>query len=156
MASEGAGLMGRREIVSGLLAGLAGQTVMFIVVRLVLPALFDTRPPPAVLVQLILGLPIYGGAVAVQLLITVVALPAAFVLAARPLMRAVVPDMPWWVMGAVFGAVIGLAALATIAFGWVGGGEIQGFSYALPPGLMALMAYGLTVAGVLHWREHAE
>jgi hypothetical protein len=93
-----------------------------------------------------------GVAIAVHLLLTVVVLPVAYVWVGRPLGRAVVPDLPWWLSGGLFGAIVCVAALASLIAGPALEGELGGFTLAIWPGLTAHVIYGVVMAGVLQWR----
>ncbi len=137
---------------SWLIAGLGAELALLVTVRGVLPAVFDTRPPVAALVQAVFRMADPVSAIAVQLVLAIIGLPLLFVWTARPAALILVPDMPWWITGGVFGAVLCLAALSSLAFG-PPPGAIDGFTYALWPGLTALVIYGLTLAGLLEWRK---
>jgi hypothetical protein len=137
---------------SWLIAGLGAELALLVTIRGILPAVFDTRPAVAALVQAVFRMGDPVNAIAVQMALAIVGMPVVFVWAVRPGARVLVPDLPWWITGAVFGSLLGLAALSSLAFG-PPVGEIDGFTFALWPGLTAHVIYGLTLAGLLEWRK---
>lgn len=143
----------RSAALSWLLAGAAGQLAMLVTIQGILPALVGVRPPPAALVRAIFGMPTQGQAILLQLSLTVVVLPLVFVYAARPFTWLVLPDMPWWMSGGMFGAGVCLGAFTALGLQGPLPPELEGFSFAVWPGLAAHAAYGVTVSGILHWRR---
>ena len=143
----------RHAALTWLAAGLAGQLAMLVTIQGILPAVLGIRPPPAALVRAIFGVPTQGQAILLQLSLTLAVLPVLFVYAARPLAWGVLPDMPWWMTGALFGTCICLGAFTALALNGPLPEELEGFTFTIWPGLTAHATYGMTVSGFLHWRR---
>ncbi len=143
----------RYAALSWLLAGMAGQLVMLVMIQGILPALLGVRPPPAALVRAIFSVPGLGQAILLQLSLTLAVLPLVFVYAARPFAWGVLPDMPWWLTGGLFGVWISLGATTALALHGPLPAELEGFTLPVWPGLTAHGAYGVALSGILHWRR---
>ena len=83
----------------------------------------------------------------------VVACPLGYVLLARPIARTIIPSIPWWVLGAIYGAVIWAFSHYVIAHLVLGSPAFLIGGNGLPPGELSAIAghivYGLVLAAVL-------
>ncbi|MEM6931963.1 MAG: hypothetical protein AAF526_00065 [Pseudomonadota bacterium] len=91
-----------------------------------------------------------------------IAYPVGYLFVARPLARAVFPSFPWWLLGALYGAVLWVFALYFMAHLIAGnppflvrtmddgGWAFQSITWVA---LWGHMVFGIVAAGVIWWRE---
>ncbi|MEP3231654.1 MAG: hypothetical protein ABJN04_02140 [Hyphomicrobiales bacterium] len=96
-----------------------------------------------------------GNAVAngMHLFTGLLAYPLAYVLVARPVSKAVLPSLPWWVTGAVFGLVLYVFAMYIMAHFFAGFPPFMGFNALGQASLIGHVALGIAIAGVVEKRS---
>ena len=96
-----------------------------------------------------------GNAVAngVHLLTGLIAYPLGYMVAARPISNLVLPNLPWWATGAVYGAVLYIFAMYIMAHFFAGFPPFFGFKAMSQASLIGHMALGVAIAGVVETRS---
>ena len=84
----------------------------------------------------------------------IVAYPLGYTLLARPIARAIIPSIPWWVLGAIYGVVLWVFALYVMAHLVAGNAPFLASADGSYPqitwvALAGHVAFGLTLAAVL-------
>ena len=96
-----------------------------------------------------------GNAVAngMHLFTGLLAYPLAYMLVARPVSNAVLPKLPWWATGAVFGAALYVFAMYIMAHFFAGFPPFMGFNALSQASLVGHVALGVAIAGVVEKRS---
>ena len=81
------------------------------------------------------------------------AYPLAYMLVARRVSNAVLPSLPWWVTGAVFGAALYVFAMYIMAHFFAGFPPFMGFNGLSQASLVGHVALGIAIAGVVEKRS---
>lgn len=81
------------------------------------------------------------------------AYPLAYMLVARPVSNAVLPQLPWWVTGGVFGAALYVFAMYIMAHFFAGFPPFMGFNALSQASLVGHVALGIAIAGVVEKRS---
>ncbi len=82
-------------------------------------------------------------------LMGIVGYPLGYVLLARPISRVIMPSLPWWVLGAVFGVVIWVFALFVMAHLVSGNPPFLGWGQLTWVALAGHVIFGLVLAAVM-------
>ena len=90
---------------------------------------------------------------AIHLLTGLVAFPLGYMFAARPLSKAVTPSLPWWVVGAIYGAALYVFAMYIMAHLFAGFPPFFGFNALSQASLIGHVALGIAIAGVVEARR---
>ena len=98
-----------------------------------------------------------GTAVAngIHLLTGLLAFPLGYILGARPISRAVMPQLPWYVTGAVYGVVLYVFAMYVMAHLFAGFPPFFGFNALSQSSLIGHTLLGIAIAYVVHARDGA-
>ena len=104
-------------LVTALLAGIAADLTWEVWARVVTPVLPGVGGPlePAALVQSVFGLESRLAGEIIHLVVGFAFYPLGYLFVARPIARAVVPGLPWWVVAAGFGVGLWVFALYVMA-----------------------------------------
>jgi len=96
-----------------------------------------------------------GNAVAngLHLFTGLLAYPLAYMLVARPVSKTVMPSLPWWATGAVFGAGLYVFAMYIMAHFFAGFPPFMGFNGLGQASFIGHVALGITIAGVVEKRS---
>ena len=95
----------------------------------------------------------YGIGHGLHLLTGLMLYPLAYMLAARPISKAVMPSLPWWATGMAYGVALFVFALYIMAHLVAGNPPFLGWGNITWVALWGHMVFGLIVAGVYHWRH---
>lgn len=82
-----------------------------------------------------------------------IAYPAAYLFAARPISRSVMPALPWWITGTVFGVALYVFAMYIMAHFFAGFPPFFGFNGLSQASLIGHVAVGITIASVVEARD---
>ena len=104
-------------LATALLAGVAADLTWEVWARLITPYLPYVGGPlePAALVQSVFGLESRVLAELIHLVVGFAFYPLGYLFVARPLQRAILPDLPWWLTAAGFGIGLWVFALYVMA-----------------------------------------
>lgn len=96
-----------------------------------------------------------GNAVAngVHILTGLIAYPLGYMLAARPISNAVLPSLPWWAIGAVYGFALYVFAMYIMAHFFAGFPPFFGFNALSQASMIGHIALGIAIAGVVEKRS---
>lgn len=96
-----------------------------------------------------------GTAVAngVHLATGLLAYPLGYMLGARPISNAVLPNLPWWATGAVYGFALYVFAMYIMAHFFAGFPPFFGFNALSQASLVGHVALGVAIAGVVEKRS---
>lgn len=139
-----------------LLAGVVSLVVWEIWARGVSPAIGYGELRPTDLASAVLG-KLFGVtdksvAHIVHYVTGLVAYPAAYVLAVRPLTQRFVPFVPWWIVATVFGVgtfVFALYVMAHLVMGWA---PFLGWGTVAQTSLVGHTLLGLALGAAVQWR----
>jgi hypothetical protein len=104
-------------LATALLAGIAADLTWEFWARVITPFLPGVGGPlePAALVQSVFGLESRLAAEAIHFVVGFVFYPLGYLYIARPLARALLPGLPWWIVAAAFGVGLWIFALYVMA-----------------------------------------
>lgn len=104
-------------LATALMAGIAADLTWEMWARVITPFLPGVGGPlePAALVQSVFGLDSRLVAELIHLVVGFVFYPLGYLYIARPLARAIVPGLPWWIVAAGFGVGLWVFALYVMA-----------------------------------------
>lgn len=142
--------------VSAVLAGLAADATWEVWARLITPLWVGGPLQPAGLVQSVFGFNDIVLAEAIHGVVGIVFYPLGFLYVARPIARAVLPYLPWWMVGLGFGVGLWVFALFVMAHLIAGLPAFLGFVTLTWASLIGHMLFGLVTAAVIRWREHGD
>lgn len=145
--------LAKTTLVTAILAGAAADTVWEIWARFITPLWVGGPLQPAALVQSVFGLQSWTFAELIHVIVGVVFYPLGYLYIARPLARAVVPRMPWWLVGAGFGVGLWVFALYVMAHLIAGLPAFLGFIPLAWASLVGHTIFGIVTAAVVRWRE---
>lgn len=140
-------------IVTALLAGVAADGVWEIWARLITPLWVGGPLQPAALVQSVFGFNDIALAEVIHAVVGIVFYPLGYAYVARPIARAIVPFLPWWIVGLGFGVGLWVFALFVMAHLIAGLPAFLGFVTLAWASLIGHMIFGLITAAVFRWRE---
>ena len=140
-------------LATAVMAGAAADLVWEGWARLVTPLLVGGPLQPAALVQSVLGFQNWPLAEAIHLVVGVVFYPLGYLFVARPLARAIVPVLPWWLVGIGFGLGLWVFALYVMAHLFAGLPPFLGFIPLAWASCAGHAIFGLVTAIVVRWRE---
>lgn len=142
-----------RALLGWLGGGGAGLIAFALCNRLVGPAIFGPVPEPIDIAMAILGTHSLAYVAALHLGLGIFVLPLIYVYLLRPLILRIVPDLPWWLIGALYGGMIWLVALAGVIFDAPRFWEYSAFTSIIWSALLGHIALGITLAAAVHFRE---
>ncbi|MEP1443137.1 MAG: hypothetical protein ABJK39_09030 [Hyphomicrobiales bacterium] len=96
-----------------------------------------------------------GNAVAngIHLVTGLVAFPLGYMVGARPISNAVLPNLPWWATGAAYGVALYIFAMYIMAHLFAGFPPFFGFNALSQASLIGHVALGVSIAGVVEKRS---
>lgn len=136
------------RLVTLLVAGVAATLAWEAFARLVAPLWIGGPLEPAGLVQAAFGIESRAIADAIHFGTGVVVYPLAYALIVRPLARALLPFLPWWIVGIGFGIGLWIFGLYVMAHLVAGFPAFLGFASIAWASLAGHVLYGMVVAGV--------
>lgn len=95
----------------------------------------------------------YGIGHGMHLLTGMLFYPLGYMLAARPISKTVLPTLPWWATGTIYGVVLFVFALYVMAHLVAGNAPFLGWGGITWVALWGHILFGLIVAGVYHCRH---
>ena len=140
-------------LTTAVLAGIAADITWEIWARLITPFLVGGPLEPAALVQSVFGLSSRLPAEIIHLVVGFLFYPLGYLFIARPLARAVVPWMPWWLVALGYGIGLWIFALYIMAHLIAGLPAFLGFIPLTWASLAGHLLFALVLATVVRWRE---
>ncbi len=140
-----------------LLAGLGADLGWEVWARVVTPILPGVGGPlePAGLIQSVFGFHNRPVGEAIHVVVGVVLYPLAFLLIARPLQRALLPRLPWWLTALGFGIGLFVFALYVMAHLVAGLPSFLGWTPLTYASLTGHLLFGLGVGWIVRLRDGA-
>ncbi|MEP2944505.1 MAG: hypothetical protein ABJM86_03130 [Hyphomicrobiales bacterium] len=164
------GISIKQILITALIAGAVSLTVWEIWAKVFAPFYMGGSLSPVGLVKSSLGIGketfgalgaaksgAVGTAVAngVHLLTGLIAFPLGYILGARPISRAVMPQLPWFVTGAVYGVALYVFAMYIMAHLFAGFPPFFGFNALSQASLIGHTMLGVAIAYVVEARDGA-
>ena len=140
-------------LLTAVLAGIAADITWEIWARLITPFLVGGPLEPAALVQSVFGLTSRLPAEIIHLVVGFLFYPLGYLFIARPLARAAVPWMPWWLVALGYGIGLWIFALYIMAHLIAGLPAFLGFIPLTWASLAGHLLFALVLAMVVRWRE---
>lgn len=143
-------------LATSLLAGICADVAWEFWARIVTPLLPGVGGPlePAALVQSVFGFEsVFWGEI-IHLVVGFVFYPIGFLFVARPLQRAILPTLPWWLTAAGFGIGLWIFALYVMAHLIAGLPAFLEFAPLAWASLAGHIVFGLVVGFVVRLREN--
>ena len=142
---------------TSLLAGLGADLGWEVWARVVTPMLPGVGGPlePAGLIQSVFGFQSRPAGEAIHLIVGVVFYPLGFLRIARPLQRALLPRLPWWLTALAFGVGLFVFALYVMAHLVAGLPAFLGWAPLTYASLTGHLMFGLGIATIVRLREAA-
>jgi hypothetical protein len=141
-----------RIAITVLLAGIAAEAVWEVWARLITPLLAGGPLEPAALVQDVFGLKSRFAAEIIHFLVGLIAYPIGYIVIARPLGKAIVPWMPWWLVALGYGVGLWIFALYIMAHLFAGHPAFLGFIPLTWASLGGHLAFSVALAAVVQAR----
>jgi hypothetical protein len=141
-----------RLMITALIAGAAADLTWEVWARGVTPLLVGGPLEPAALVQSVFGLGSRFAAELIHLVVGVVFYPLGYLFVARPLQRAILPNLPTVLTGAGFGVGLWIFALYVMAHLIAGLPPFLGFIPLTWVSLVGHLLFGIVVALVVRAR----
>lgn len=139
--------------VTALLAGLAADIVWEIWARVVTPVLVGGPLQPAALVQGVFGFNNWVLAEVIHAVVGIVFYPLGYLFIARPLQRAIIPALPWWLTALAYGVGLWIFALYIMAHLFADQPPFLGFIPLAWASLAGHLLFALTLAFVVRARR---
>ncbi|MGX1100277.1 hypothetical protein [Amorphus sp. MBR-141] len=139
--------------VTAILAGIAADIVWEIWARGITPFLVGGPLEPAALVQGVFGLQSRAIAEVIHAVVGVVFYPLGYLFIARPLQRAILPGLPWWLTALAYGVGLWIFALYIMAHLFAGQPPFLGFIPLTWASLAGHLLFALTLAFVVRTRR---
>lgn len=130
-------------------AGLAGLIAWEVFARVIAPFWIGGPLDASGLIQAALGVESGTLAFVVHVLTALVAFPIAYVVVVEPLVRRIMPGLPWLVVGAGYGVGLWAFAMIVIAYGLAGFPLFLGFQPVAWASLVGHVALALAMTGTL-------
>ncbi|MGX1308004.1 hypothetical protein AB7M35_002762 [Amorphus suaedae] len=140
-------------LVTALLAGIAADLVWEVWARGITPFLVGGPLEPAALVQGVFGLQSRAIAELIHAVVGVVFYPLGYLFIARPLQRAIIPALPWWLTALAYGVGLWIFALYIMAHLFAGQPPFLGFIPLTWASLAGHLLFALTLAMVVRARR---
>jgi len=139
-------------LITALVAGIAADLAWEVWARLITPLLVGGPLQPAALVQSVFGFQSWVLAEAIHAFVGVVAYPLGYLFIARPLQRAILPGLPWWLTALAYGVGLWTFALFVMAHLIAGLPPFLGFIPLAWASLAGHLLFGLTVGLIVRVR----
>jgi hypothetical protein len=142
-------------VATALIAGIAADVTWEFWARVITPWLPGVGGPlePAALVQSVFGFESIFWAEIIHLVVGLVFYPLGYLFIARPLQRAVLPSLPWWLTAIGFGIGLFVFALYVMAHLIAGLPPFLDWIPLAYASLAGHVLFGLVVGAVVKWRE---
>jgi hypothetical protein len=140
-------------LVTALIAGLAADLAWEVWARVFTPLWVGGPLEPAALVQSVFGLQSRFLGEVIHFVVGFAFYPLGYLFIARPLARAILPALPWWLVGAGFGVGLWIFALYVMAHLIAGLPPFLGFITLTWASLVGHLIFGVVTAAVIRWRE---
>jgi hypothetical protein len=142
-------------LVTSLLAGIAADLTWEVWARVITPLIPGVGGPlePAALVQSVLGVESRFVAEIIHLVVGFLFYPLGYLFVARPLQRAILPGLPWYLTALGFGAGLFVFALYVMAHLIAGFPPFLGWVPLAWCSLIGHLLFGLIVGIVVRARE---
>ncbi|OKL43567.1 hypothetical protein [Pseudovibrio exalbescens] len=137
-----------------ILSGVAAVTVWEIWARFVTPLWVGGPLQAEALVQSVFGFNDFFTAEMIHLLTGIVVFPLVYLLVARPFLKVILPQLPWWVIGLGFGFGLWVFALYFMAHLVGGSPAFLDFIPLVWASLVGHALYGLVTAFVARFRGY--
>ena len=145
----------RKVLIALALSGVAATIAFDVFGQFLSPAAGFTQLDPVGLAKIVIaklfGVSTAGGAIVLHFLTGLLLYPFGYLFAARPIARAVAPRTPWWVVGAIYGAILWLWAVYVMAHLVGGLPAFFGFSEFAWVALVGHILFGWVTAAVIRW-----
>ncbi len=146
----------RKVLIALALSGVAATIAFDVFGQILSPAVGFIELAPVALAKIVIaklfGVTTTVGAYALHFLTGLLFYPLGYLFAARPVASAVVPGMPWWAVGTIYGAVIWLWAVYVMAYLVAGLPAFFGFSEFTWVALVGHLLFGWVAAAVIRLR----
>ncbi len=143
----------QETLVTSLLAGFAADVTWEFWARGITPFLVGGPLEPAALVQSVFGFQNVVVGEIIHLVVGLVFYPIGYLFIARPLQRAILPGLPWWLTAAGFGLGLFVFALYVMAHLIAGLPAFLGWIPLAFASLAGHVLFGLIVGLVVKLRE---
>jgi len=142
-------------LVTALMAGFAADVTWEFWARVITPTLPGVGGPlePAALVQSVFGFQSIFWAEIIHLVVGFVFYPLGYLFIARPLQRAILPGLPWYLTAAGFGIGLFVFALYVMAHLIAGLPPFLDWIPLAWASLAGHILFGLVVGAIVKWRE---
>jgi hypothetical protein len=142
-------------LATALLAGIAADVTWEFWARVITPFLPGVGGPlePAALVQSVFGLESRLVGEIIHLVVGFVFYPLGYLFVARPLQRAIIPGLPWYLTAAGFGMGLWIFALYVMAHLIAGLPAFLDFIPLAWASLGGHVVFGIVVGAIVKWRE---
>lgn len=140
-------------VVTLLLAGVASTLVWEVWTRFVVLMIAGKRMSAVPLIEATFGFQNAALAEVIHFATGLLAYPAGYLLVVRPLARLLVPALPWWLLGLLYGLALFVFALYVMASWFAGFPPFLGFTGATVMSLIGHLLFAVTLAGVVAWRR---
>jgi len=142
-------------LVTSLIAGIAADVTWEFWARVITPFLPGVGGPlePAALVQSVFGLKSRLVGEIIHLVVGFVFYPLGYLFIARPLQRAIIPGLPWYLTATGFGVGLWIFALYVMAHLIAGLPAFLDFIPLAWASFGGHVIFGLVVGVVVKWRE---
>jgi len=140
-------------LATAIMAGVAADLSWEVWARLIAPLWVGGPLQPAALVQSVFGFQNVVLGEIVHAVVGVLFYPLGYLFIARPLARALVPFLPWWLVGAGFGIGLWVFALYVMAHIFAGLPAFLGFIALTWASLVGHVIFGVVTAGVVRLRH---
>lgn len=139
--------------VTAIVAGIAADVVWEVWARLITPIFVGGPLQPAALIQGVFGFSSWVLAEIVHAVVGVVFYPLGYLFIARPLQRAIIPALPWWLTALAYGVGLWIFALYIMAHLFAGQPPFLGFIPLTWASLVGHLLFALTLAFVVRARR---
>ncbi|WP_306886823.1 hypothetical protein [Amorphus orientalis] len=139
--------------VTALMAGIAADIVWEVWARGITPFLVGGPLQPAALVQGVFGFSNWALAELIHAVVGVVFYPLGYLFIARPIQRAVIPALPWWVTALAYGVGLWIFALYIMAHLFANQPPFLGFIPLTWASLAGHLLFALTLGAVVKARR---
>ena len=139
-------------LVTALIAGAAADATWEVWARAITPLWIGGPLEPAALVQSVFSLDSRTLAEVIHLVVGVVFYPLGYLFIARPIARAILPGLPWFLVALGYGVGLWVFALFVMAHLIAGLPAFLGFIPLTWASLVGHLLFGLVVGWVVRWR----
>lgn len=142
-----------RFVVTLVLAGIASTLVWEIWARVITPLIIGGPLSPAGLVKSVFGTSSTFLAETIHFITGILAYPLGYLLVARPLKVLLLPALPWWLLGLLYGFALFVFALYVMAHLVAGFPAFLGWGGLTQVSLAGHLLFAVVIAAVVQLRE---